>query len=119
MTTNLIGYPPKIIASIPYPRDPRFHQLAVFENPGFTEMHLSVPAEVTKQQKLADIGACLSVVFLVGWIVGYISYDIYFILFYFHHICRFGYYCVDLSNHSHAFFRIGAFLLGTGIYVPA
>ncbi len=58
-----------IIESIPFPRDQRFHDLAVFENPGFTGMHVTVPAEAVRQQQLANIGAGISAVFLLFWLL--------------------------------------------------
>ncbi len=50
-------------------RNPSFHDLAVFENPDFTQMRGAVPAIAVKQQQLANVGLLASIVSLVGWII--------------------------------------------------
>lgn len=45
----------------PLGRDVRFHDLAVFENSNFSGMRSNVPAIVTKQQQLSNIGLGISV----------------------------------------------------------
>jgi len=58
----------KIISDISLPRDTRFHDVALFENPNFTRMYTIVPAIVQRQQHLANIGAILSVVLLITFL---------------------------------------------------
>ncbi len=50
-------------------RNPSFRDLAVFENPDFTQMQSTVPAIAVKQQRLANVGLLASIVSLVGWII--------------------------------------------------
>jgi hypothetical protein len=59
----------KVIAGIHLSRDPRFNDLAVFENPAYSGMHIEIPPIVVSQQNLANIGLGISVAFLLGWFV--------------------------------------------------
>ncbi len=46
-----------------------FHDIAVFENPDFSGMHVAIPTLAEKQQRLANIGLGASLVFLVLLII--------------------------------------------------
>ena len=56
------------LSATPLKRDERFKELAVFENNNFN-MQTTIPVNVAKQQKLANIGTAVSLVFLVGWVI--------------------------------------------------
>lgn len=58
----------KVISEIPFQRDTRFSDVAVFENPEFTQMQIDVPEIVQKQQYLANIGLLISVVALITFL---------------------------------------------------